>query len=158
MVAEWLLGLAAAGATTLVGAAATDAWMATRDGFVRIFGRGDRGQQELVGQRLDRTAGEIALVDGVDREAVLQTQRTAWQTRLADLLQENPERADDLRALIEQIRSQLPAAQAQWVQHISASAPGATAQGAMFGNVVNHHYAPPQPAEAHDRRQPGQQP
>lgn len=26
----------------------------------------------------------------------------------------------------------------QWVQNISSTAPGATAQGAMFGNVVNH--------------------
>ncbi|MGW2154527.1 hypothetical protein [Nonomuraea sp. NPDC001699] len=27
------------------------------------------------------------------------------------------------------------------VQNITASAPGATAQGAMFGNVINHHHA-----------------
>ncbi|MFV2019348.1 hypothetical protein [Micromonospora sp. LOL_023] len=157
MVAEWLLALAATGATTLVGAAATDAWTMARDGFVRVLGLGDRRQRELIEQRLDHTASEVALVEGPDRGAVLQAQLIAWQTRLTDLLQERPELADDLRALIVQVQSGLPSERAQWVQQISASAPGATAQGAMFGNVINHYYAPAQRDEANDRPKPGPQ-
>ena len=41
-----------------------------------------------------------------------------------------------------EIRRRLPAARASWVQNITATASGATAQGAMFGNVINYGDAP----------------
>lgn len=68
-------------------------------------------------------------------------QEGIWEERLRALLAEEPEVATELRALLEEIRyhvSQMP----QSVQNITASAYGATAQGAMFGNVINYSGLP----------------
>jgi hypothetical protein len=68
-------------------------------------------------------------------------QEGIWEERLRALLAEEPEAAAELRALLEEIRyhvSQMP----QPVQNITASASGATAQGVMFGNVINYSSLP----------------
>ncbi|TDB81056.1 hypothetical protein [Micromonospora sp. KC721] len=146
---DWLVQLATSGATTLVGAAATDAWQQARLGFARLLGRGDAGRQELVTARLDRLASAVEQADAAERDLVRQQLLPAWQARLADLLEEDPAAAATLSGLRDELQSQLPAVQRQWVQHITASAAGATAQGVMFGNIINQP-APP----AADRPRP----
>ena len=145
--AEWLLALAKSGATTLVGAAATDVWQQARAGFARLFGRGDAQREALAASRLDAlaVAVEQAGGPGTELDAVRQRQQAVWETRLGDLLEEDPEVAQALRRLCAELLPQLPAAQQQWLQHITASAPGASAQGVMFGNLINHP-APPSTA------------
>jgi hypothetical protein len=49
-----------------------------------------------------------------------------WRTRLADLLEEDPAAAERLRGPVDELRERLPVTQRQWVQHITASAGGAT--------------------------------
>ena len=101
MVPEWIATLAGTGASTLVTAAATDVWQMARAGFVRLFGRGDAARAQLAEARLDELAtardhGEIG------------DQLVVWRTRLADLLQEDPNSAESLRALIDELAPQLP--------------------------------------------------
>ncbi|MEO3927400.1 hypothetical protein ABGB07_26540 [Micromonosporaceae bacterium B7E4] len=62
----------------------------------------------------------------------------AWQARLVDLMEEDPTAAEAVRLLSGELQAKLPAARQQWIQNVTAAAPGATAQGVMFGNIVNH--------------------
>lgn len=114
---EGLAALAGAGATALVGAMATDAWQVTRNGFARLFGRGDSGREELAERRLDDAAAALARASDGEHDRVRLEMLPAWRTRLEDLLEEDPQAAPDLEVLTEQIRAQLPAVQQVWVQN-----------------------------------------
>jgi hypothetical protein len=152
MVVEWIAAAAAAGGTALIGAAATDAWQTARDGVVKLFARGGKRRAELVRDRLDRDVAVIEEAGPGERDEVRARLLPGWQVRLADLLEEFPDAREELSAWAEQVRAQLPAAQASWVQNITAAAPGATAQGAMFGNVVNYYGDAPPPGTSTARR------
>lgn len=130
--------LATAAATTLVAAAATDAWRLARSGFARLLGRGDPHTEEVAGRRLDALADELVDAPADQCEQIRHRALATWQVRLSDLLEEHPEAAEPMRELLDGLQTRLPPVQQQWVQHISAAAPGAIAQGVMFGNVVNH--------------------
>ena len=80
----------------------------------------------------------MAQASPAEHEAVRQRLLSIWQTRLIDLVEEDPTAAETLRSLRDELRSRLPVAQQQWVQTITSSASGATAQGVMFGNIINH--------------------
>ncbi|GGM46734.1 hypothetical protein ACFFX1_18840 [Dactylosporangium sucinum] len=134
----WLAQVGMTGAAALVQAVATDGWQLARDGFARLLGRGDPGREGLAGQRLDALAAEVEQAPADQRDEVRRRLLPAWQTRLTDLVEEDPALAEALVALRDEVLERLPAAQQQWVQHITASAPGATAQGVMFGNIINH--------------------
>ncbi|MFG1954432.1 hypothetical protein [Micromonospora sp. NPDC048830] len=133
--------LATTAASVLVSAPATAVWPDARGGFVRLLGTGDR-DREMVAGRLDRLAAEIEQAPPAERETVRWRSLPGWQARLLDFLEANEAAASPLGKLRDEIRSRLPTPQQQWVQNITASASGATAQGAMFGNVINH-YGPP---------------
>jgi hypothetical protein len=152
MVAGWITGAASAGGTALIGAAATDAWQTARDGVVRLFARGGERRAELVRDHLDRDVAVIEAAGPGERDEVRARLLPAWQVRLADLLEEFPEAREELSAWAEQVRAQLPDVQASWVQNITASASGAIAQGAMFGNVINYYDDPPPPGTSSARR------
>jgi dsRNA-specific ribonuclease len=136
MDAAWLVQLATSGATTLIGAAATDAWQQARAGFARLLGRGDADKQALAARRLDALTAAVS--EAAEPDKVREQMLPVWQTRLTDLLEEDPAAADLLRALRDELQERLPAPQQQWVQNVTASAPGAVAQGVVFGNIHNH--------------------
>jgi hypothetical protein len=135
---ESIEALAMSGAATLVGAMATDAWQAARSAIARLFGHGDKRRQEVAETRLDHAAAEVENADAAQRDQVRERLMGSWQTRLADLLEENPQEETELRLLIDRLRRQLPPSQQAWVQNVSASAPGAVAQGVMGGNIINY--------------------
>jgi hypothetical protein len=150
--ADWLQQLATSGATTLVGAAATDVWQQARKGFARLLGRSDSGQEELAAKRLDALTAAVEQADVSERDMVRRLLLPAWQTELRDLLKEDPTTANTLRGLRDELQALLPTAQQQWVQHINASAPGAKAQGVMFGNIINHDPHLPSAADPSEER------
>jgi hypothetical protein len=104
MLTEALIGLAAAGGTTVVQAVATDAWGAVKAGFARLLGRGDSSKEEMLGQQLERTRSELQAA-GERPEQVRLTHQAAWQARLEDLLASHPDAADQVRALVEQVNA-----------------------------------------------------
>ncbi|MFB9530604.1 hypothetical protein [Nonomuraea roseola] len=130
--------LAMAGAATVVGAMATDAWQSARSAAGRLFGQGDEGRREIAETRLDRAAAEVKVADPAHRDEVRERIAASWQIRLADLIEEQPQAEAQLRRMIEDLRRQLPPAQQTWVQHITASGQGSVAQGVMFGNIITH--------------------
>jgi len=133
----------------LVAAAATDVWQQVRNGFARLLGRGDHGQEMTATRRLDALATAVEQASPDKRAEVRQQLQADWRVRLADLIEDDPAVAHSLRSLVDQVRAQLPAPQQQWVQNITASAAGATAQGVMIGNIFNQ----PGPSASHQDRE-----
>jgi hypothetical protein len=143
-VAGELVQLAQVAAQTVVAAASTDAWGKAKAGFARLLGRGDPGRVRVTEGRLEDMRGQLAGVSGAELEARQVVAATAWQARLEDLLEERPGLAGDLRALVGQVRADLPAGSVTASGYglavsgdlsITASG-GGIAAGVIHGNVT----------------------
>jgi hypothetical protein len=151
---DGLVSLASLAGRTVVAAAATDAWGTVRRGFARLLGRGDSGRTELAERRLEQTWEDLAGVPAAELEQAQSQLSVTWQTRLLDLLEEHPETAADLRALVEQIQARLPAGVVSAAGHgMSAgrdvsitSSGGGVAAGTIHGNVTSGNPTSPGPA------------
>jgi hypothetical protein len=106
---EALLSLASLAGRTVAAAAASDGWEAVKRGLARLFGRGDAARAGVAERRLEQAREELAGVPAGELEVARDRVAAAWQTRLLDLLEEHPEIAGELRALVDQSRAQLPA-------------------------------------------------
>ncbi|MGV9383550.1 hypothetical protein ACWDRB_47590 [Nonomuraea sp. NPDC003707] len=116
MLTEALAALAASGGTALVGAMATDAWQAARDGTARLFSRRGSQSQAAIEAQLD---GNVVLVErDSDPDQARQALLPVWRMQLRQLLEEHPEAGAELQKLIAHIHAALPAPQQQWVQKI----------------------------------------
>jgi len=154
MSAESLVALA--GRTVAV-AASTDAWEACKRGFAPLLGRGDPDRTEAAQRRLEGTREQLT---GPPGDPGLERARAAvaerWAARLADLLEDDPDAAADLRALVAEIQAMLPAGVVSAADHtvgaerdVSIEAQGGSlAAGVIHGDV---HLTVPRPEPA---RQP----
>ncbi|CAM5246154.1 hypothetical protein ACTFBT_38550 [Streptomyces microflavus] len=112
MLVEGLIAVAAAGGSAVVQAAGTDAWNGIRDGFARLFGRGEPGREQAELERLDQTRSALeAAGEGAQRVQIAQVAR--WQTRLETLLEELPAAEQqlvvaELQALVAQAEAARP--------------------------------------------------
>lgn len=140
--------LALTGATTVVAAMATEAWQATRTRTARLFHRQGRaasaveaqldGDAELVGSEDDP--------DGARRDLV-----GPWKRRFAALLRELPESEADLRALIDDVKRDLPVTQRVWLQGNTAGDHGVV-NAVQHGNQYTFYMDAPSPGDrARDR-------
>ena len=154
MLAEGLASLASLAGRTVVAAAVTDAWGTAKQGFARLLGRGDTGRTGVAERRLEQMREELAGVPAAELERAQSQLEAAWQTRLLDLLEERPETAADLQALVEQVQAQLPAGAVSAAGHgvaagrdvnITASG-GGVAAGTVHGNVTPGVPTSPGPA------------
>lgn len=135
MADEWLYALSMSGATALVTAAASDFWQEIRAGFRKLFGNGDQNREQLAERRLDEVATVIEQADDTAREAVRETQILVWRTRLADLLEEEPDLAEELRTLIGRVDAVLPRAEEARLTAIGTGSITTTNLGGI--NVAN---------------------
>ncbi|MER5359746.1 hypothetical protein [Streptomyces sp. NPDC002785] len=107
MLPEALTALAAAGGTTVVQAAGSDAWEGLRSRLARWFGRGDTARERGELERLDRSAAELAAAGtaGTDAAERARTrQETAWATRIEALLEDiGDEQRDRVAAELQQL-------------------------------------------------------
>ena len=148
MPGEILIALAQFAGQTVAQAAITDAWEAVRDRFARLLGRGDARRTQVAEQWLAQTHDQLNSAPGAELEQFRVAQAERWAGRFADLLDEDPGVEAELRALVEEVAAQLPAAAVSAADHsvaagrdvnITASG-GGTAAGVIHGNV-----APPNP-------------
>ncbi|WP_433696871.1 hypothetical protein [Nocardiopsis sp. CA-288880] len=136
------------GVAVVVNAMATDAWPLARDGVVRLFRRKGEEEQQAVARRLDEDAGLLARSDA-DTALELRTGLAPhWRVRLRLLLEQNPEIAEELRALEAEIRNATGQAP-QTVQNNTAR-DGGQVFGALHGNVIVHQL-PPDPGRPEGR-------
>lgn len=132
------MALSASAGGALVSAAATDAWATARDGALKLFGRGGVNRQKLVGEWLDQDAAAVAAAEPSDRAALRLELLPVWRTRLADLLAEYPEAADELRAWAARLRVQIPPAEQAWTQTNTARERGVVFAVQRGNQYVRH--------------------
>jgi hypothetical protein len=145
---EALIALAALAGNTVVTAATTDAWEAARRKFARLLGRGDPDKTKAAERRLEDTHDQLTNAAGADLERVQAALEGQWTTRLTDLLEDDPGVEAELRAVVEEIRAQLPAGTVAASDHglaagrdVNISASG----GGMAAGVIHGNVAPPGP-------------
>jgi hypothetical protein len=151
-----LVALAQFAGQTVAAAAITDVWEAVRGRFARLLGRGDARKTEAAGRWLAQTRDQLtAAAPGTDLERVREAAAERWTGRFADLLDEDPGLEAELRALVEEVAAQLPAAAVSAAGYsvaagrdvtISASG-GGIAAGVIHGNVAPPAPTPPDPTQ-----------
>jgi hypothetical protein len=143
MPGDVLMELAQFAGQTVAAAAVTDVWESVRGRFARLLGRGDARKSEVVEGWLAQTREQLGPAGPESAEQVRQaTER--WAGRFADLLDEDPSAAGELRALVEEVAARLPAGAVSASGYsvaagrdvrITASG-GGTAAGVIHGNVT----------------------
>jgi hypothetical protein len=94
-----LMTLAASGATALVGLMVDEAWTATKERVLALFGRGS-ADAESVDAELEESRGELVAARDASDEQVAADVEAVLRTRLRRLLQQDPDAAEELRELI----------------------------------------------------------
>ncbi|MFB9607232.1 hypothetical protein ACFFTQ_30195 [Streptomyces roseofulvus] len=131
--------LAMTGATTVVAAMATSVWEGTRDRVVDLFRCRDEDQGAVVRAQLDGDA-ELVLGEGDDADGVRDDLVRPWARRLAALLRDHPEAAEELRALVGDDTA--PREGDTWSQHVVARAGGAAFGAQGPGSSIHVHHQP----------------
>jgi len=131
--------LAMQGATTIVAAFATSAYQTAHSGVLRLFRRGGEKGQAAVAAELDGHAALVARAD--DADVARHGLAAAWQVRLADLLRQDPDAQQELRALVDRIGAQLPRDERAWVQTNIANG-GGQVFAAQGGDLIVHQTPP----------------
>jgi hypothetical protein len=125
MPGEVLIALAQWAGQTVAAAAVTDVWEAARHKVARLLGRGDPKKTEVAERWLDQTHQQVTAVQGADLEPLQAAAAKRWESRFADLLDEDQSVEADLRALVEEIAAQLPAGMMSAADHsVAAGRPG----------------------------------
>jgi hypothetical protein len=155
MPGEVLMALAQFAGQTVAAAAITDVWEAVRDRFARLLGRGDTRRTQVAEQWLVQTHHQLTTAPSAELEQGRAAQAQRWAGRFADLLDEDPGIEAELRALVEEVAAQLPAAAVSAADHsvaagrdvnITASG-GGTAAGVIHGNMTPPNPTQPGPAQ-----------
>ena len=136
--------LAHQGAVALVGAMATGTFPAAREGVARLFARLGPDQERTAQTQLDADGDLVTDADDAERDDVREELAMGWRRRLARLLRDDPDGAQELRALLVTLRAALPEERQRWVQNVIARDHG-TVYAAMNGNVI--HYEAPAPPD-----------
>jgi hypothetical protein len=148
MLAETLQQLAQLAGLTVVAAAVTDAWQTARRGTARLLGRGDPKKEQLAEQRLEETREQLTSLEGAELEQARTTLAVRWSTRLADLLEEDPGVADELRSLVEEIQAALPGGAVSAADHSVAAGRDVNVSadhGSVSAAVLHGNVTPPGP-------------
>jgi hypothetical protein len=150
MLTKALTALASAGGTAVVAAMATDAWSSVRTRTARMFGRGDASRESAAGERLDRARAELAALSGAELERAAARQRSAWTTRLADLLEEHPETEPELRALVQHVRDRRTRSHSTGDVHLDVTGHDHARQAVLGHGVLNVDFGGDQRARDDD--------
>ncbi|MCL7494850.1 hypothetical protein M8I34_26120 [Streptomyces sp. MCA2] len=103
-----VLQLAAPAAQVLVSCMVTDAWLAAKERFARLLGRGNEEHASAIDADLEEARS--AVVDGDPNSTVV---TEVWRARFRQALLANPEMAGELRDLLAEIET--PNAQSRTV-------------------------------------------
>jgi hypothetical protein len=147
---EALAALAAAGGTAVVEATTTDAWQQAKAGLARLLGRGDERRTEVSLGRLDATRAELVPLTGDELRRAREVRAAEWTTRLRDVLEEDPDSAEDLRRLLDDLAAAGVAVSATTGDHSvvvggdvsNVANTGGVAAAVIHGKVTTAPYPP----------------
>jgi hypothetical protein len=130
--------LAALAGNALVTAAVTDGWENVRHKVAALFGRGKHDQRAA--ERFDQTRAALTAAPEAQAAQARAGQAASWTARLTVLLEDHPDAAEELQALVTQIQGSAAVATDHSVAAardvvISAS-DGGVAAGVIHGNVA----------------------
>jgi hypothetical protein len=148
MSGEVLIPLAQWAGQTVAAAAVVDAWESVRHKFARLFGRGDPKRTEAAERWLTQTHEQLTAASGEELESARAYQQQRWQSRFADLLDEDPDVEAELRALVEEIQAQLPAGAVSAGDHAVAAGRDVNVRadhGSVSAAVIHGNVTPPGP-------------
>ncbi|MFC8367138.1 MULTISPECIES: hypothetical protein [unclassified Streptomyces] len=119
-----IAALAGTAGTTVVTLMVTNAWESARDGMVALWRRFQPARAESVGEELEAGRAELLLArQAGDAEA--ETELTAeWQGRVRRFLLAQPEAADELRRILDDLSPSLPEEPDAHQIHLRARASG----------------------------------
>ncbi|SRR6266536_87202 len=133
--------LVLAAASMVVTAMATDGWQQARAAVVELWRRSRPDHAPAIETDLDDTHAEVVAARTAGDRAAEEGLVADWQRKR--LLDADPDLGIELRRVLkEELAPLLPAGEQTRLQNITASAPGATAQGATFGNAINYGTGP----------------
>jgi hypothetical protein len=139
---EDLLVLASLAGRSLASAAGTDAWELMKRGMVRLFRHSGPERSQLTERRLEQSRGQLVNAPESELGDVRAEIEATWRTRLLDLLEENPDARNELRALLDHISSGIPPSEAPDVHAVAAdrdititASGGGVAAGMIHGDV-----------------------
>jgi hypothetical protein len=101
--------LAQAGATAIVAAMVTDAWQQMRMSIAAVLGRGAPERVSAEEAELEASREQILQAGDDERDEVTRDQLAQWRGSLRRLMATDPDAADDLQALVDSLRDELPA-------------------------------------------------
>jgi hypothetical protein len=127
MLGKSLLTLTALAGRMVVDAAASDGWERVERRYAELLGRGNAEQTSLARRWLEETREQLSGGAGADTEMIRMALAGRWAGRWADLLEENPDAAVELRVLVQQIHAALPA------DKLSASGDAVSTNGDVSG-------------------------
>lgn len=132
--------LVLAAGTAVINAMATDGWEQARAAVVRLWRRVHPERVPAIEAELEEVRGEVVAARQAGDAAVETELAADWQRKLKRLLAADPGQIAELRRVLdEELTPLLPEKErVHIVQNITASAPDASAQGVMFGNLINH--------------------
>jgi hypothetical protein len=146
-------------ASAVVTAMATDAWQQAKEAVVKLWRRSRPSHVPAIEADLDETHAEVIAARAAGDQAAEEGLVADWQRKLRRLLDVDPALGIELRRVLdEELTPLLPTgerARLANIQNITASAPGATAQGAMFGNVIYYDTSPARREDAPPVAEPG---
>ncbi|MEV1059454.1 hypothetical protein AB0I92_19550 [Micromonospora chalcea] len=96
-------GLAAAGASAIIGAMATDAWKVAKQGFARIFSRSQPQALDAVAAELEQSREDVLAADDETQGGVLSSQEDQWKARLRMLLITDPTAVGELQKVLDAV-------------------------------------------------------
>ncbi|MGW4025103.1 hypothetical protein [Streptomyces sp. NPDC005009] len=103
-----IAALAGTAGTTVVTLMVTNAWESARDGMVTLWRRFQPARAEGVGEELEAGRAELLLARRAG-DAGAETELTAeWQGRVRRFLLAQPEAADELRRVLDDLSPSLP--------------------------------------------------
>lgn len=134
--------LAALAGNTLVTAAVTDGFETVRRKVARLFGRGK--PVAAIERRLDATRRQLTAAVPEDLDNVRAVQAGQWQTRFADLMEDHPEVAIELGAIVAELRFSVGDAGGAVRNIITGSVVhGPVLMGRDFGDITIDTAPPP---------------
>jgi hypothetical protein len=129
--------LASEGGKELVKALAAGLVEVVKKVVPALWRHSGKDAEDRMADEVERSAADLATVDADPDPAIRTRAEIIWETRLRDLLAAYPGARQELTDILAQLAREgrdVPPAQ----QNITANAPNAIAQGAMYGNVINY--------------------